>query len=275
MSTGLSAPPPPSTRRGLPRAFVALCVLIGAFVGVYVVVSLLSITTASTEHRTRTFQAVDALGIDAGSGDVEIVGERREDIRIDMEIQRGMWRGAWQPELDLTSDNRELSVASECSLWAHIGVTDCGASFTIRVPRGTEVQANASSGDVTVAGLTGRVVLDTSSGDVHATDMAGSLVIGSSSGDIEVVRHRGGELDASSSSGDVDVEVSRPLRRLDLAASSGDVTAVVPDVRYRVVVATGSGDEDVNVQQDPDAARLIDVKASSGDVTVRRLGDAP
>jgi hypothetical protein len=269
MSTGLSAPPP-QAKRGLPRPFIALCVLIGVIVGAYAVLTLLSVTTASTEHVRRAYQAVEELRVRVGSGDVDVIGERRRDVLVDAEIRRGMWRGAWRPRTNLRRDGVRLDATSGCSLWAQIGVSDCGASFTIRVPRGTRVLVEASSGDVTVAGVDGAVVLDASSGELRAVDLAGPLTIATSSGDIEVARHRGRRIDASSSSGDLDVETLRPPRSLDLAASSGDVTATVPDVPYRVTVATGSGDEDVSVRQDPDASRLIDVKASSGDVTVRR-----
>ncbi|HMJ03243.1 MAG TPA: hypothetical protein VK506_09890, partial [Conexibacter sp.] len=199
MSTGLATPPPPRTTRGLPRPFVALCVLIGVFVGAYAVVTLLSVTTASTEHVRRTYQAVEELRIDVGSGDVEIVGERRGDVLVDAEIQRGMWRGAWRPETNLLRDDARLDAMSGCSFWAQIGVSDCGASFTIRVPHDTRVFVESSSGDATVTGVEGAVLFDASSGDMRGVDLAGPLTISTSSGDIEVERHRGSAIDASSS----------------------------------------------------------------------------
>lgn len=270
MST-VAAPPP--KKRGLPPAFVAFCVLLGVFVGLYVIVTLLSITTASTEHRTRTFGAVDDLRVEAGSGDVEVVGEPRRDIRVEMEIQRGMWRGAWQPQVELQPDGRSLRLRSDCSLWAHIGVSDCGASFTIRVPRATQVAVDVSSGDVTVRDLDGRVRIDASSGEVRAEGVRGPLRAEASSGDIDVVGFRGRRVDAQASSGEVHVSATRPPRSVRAVASSGDVTIVVPDVAYRVTVETSSGDQNVLVRQDPDARRSIEAKASSGDVTVVRLGD--
>lgn len=267
-----TAAPPPRTR-GLPRAFVALCVLLGVVVGLYAIVTLLSIATASTEHRTRTFDAVDHLHVEAGSGDVLVVGEARGDISVEMEIQRGMWRGAWQPQVDLQSDGRRLRLGSDCSLWAHIGVSDCGASFTIRVPRATEVAVDVSSGDVTVRSLAAPVAITASSGDVRAEDVRARLRAEASSGDVDVAGFRGDHVDARASSGDVKVSATRPPRSVRAAASSGNVTIVVPDVAYRVAVDTGSGDRNVLVRQDPDARRSIEAKASSGDVTVVRLGD--
>jgi hypothetical protein len=259
-------------RTGLPRPFVALCVLIGVLVGAYAVLTLLSIATASTEHRTRVFRAVDQLRIDAGPGDVTIVGERRDDVRVELAIQRGMWRGAWQPQVDVRPGGRFLKLESHCSLWAHIGVSDCGASFTVRVPRGTRVSVAGSSGSVWVARLAGPVAVESRSGDVHADDASGPLTLDASSGDIAVEGYRGTRLSIHAGSGDVEIRALRVPRRLRAEASSGDVDVVVPDVPYRVAVDTGSGDEDVQVRHDPSSPRRIDASTSSGDVSILATG---
>lgn len=269
MSTTAPTEPPPS-RSGLPRTFVALCLALGVLVGAYAVVTLLSLTTASTEHRTRTFAAVGQLRIDAVSGDVRIVGERRRDIRVDMDIQRGMWRSAWQPHVATQQGGRRLQLESHCSVWAHIGVGDCGASFTVHVPRGTRIAVDASSGNVHVAGIVAGVAVDASSGDVHADDIAGTLRLAAASGDVHVQGFRGVRATVHADSGDIDVDTLRAPRRLSVDASSGDISIAVPDAVYRVAVDTDSGDQDVQVRQDPDASRVIEAKASSGEVAVVR-----
>ncbi len=263
----------PPKRSGLPRAVVAVCVLIGVFVGAYAVLMLLSVATASTEHRTRTFTAAATLRVDTGSGDVSIVAERRRIIRVEMEIHRGMWRGAWQPEVELQAAGRGLRLGSECSLWANIGVNECGADFTIYVPRGTRVAVDASSGDVRVQDLAAPATIDSSSGDVHAERLRASLRVSAASGDVHVEGFRGAPVEARASSGDVDLVASRAPRRLVADASSGDISIEVPDVPWRVRVETDSGDENVQVRQDPGARRSIDANADSGDVSIVRLGD--
>jgi len=114
---------------------VALCIAIGALVGAYCVLVLVSLATASTEHRTRTFAvAARQLQIETGSADVLVVGEPRRDVRVDMEIHRGMFRNGFQPRVELSQSGRQLQLHSHCSLMAHVGVGDCGASFTAYVP---------------------------------------------------------------------------------------------------------------------------------------------
>lgn len=274
MSTVVQPPDPQQPkRRGLPRAFVALCIALGVLVGAYTVVTLLSLTTASTEHRVRTFAAVEELRIATGDGDVTVVGERRRDVRVEMEIQRGMWRGAWQPHVRVQRGGRGLQLESHCSVWAHIGVGDCGASYTVHVPRGTRLVVDASSGDVHVVGIGRPVTVDASSGDVHVEDVAGRLRLAASSGDVYVEGYRGTDASVQADSGDVDLRALRAPQRLRADADSGDIDLAVPDRPYRVTVQTDSGDQDVQVRQDPDARRVIEARASSGDVAIVRLGD--
>jgi hypothetical protein len=220
----------------------------------------------------RTFAAVEELRIDAGSGDVTVIGERRRDMRVEMEIQRGMWRGAWQPHVGTQQGGRRLQLESHCSVWAHIGVGDCGASYTVHVPRGTRLVVDASSGDVRVAGVERPVTVDASSGDVHVEDLAAPLRLSASSGDVHVEGYRGADASVEASSGDIHVSALRAPRRLHTVASSGDIDLAVPDKAYRVTVQVDSGDQSVQVRQDPNAPRVIEARASSGDVSIVPLG---
>jgi hypothetical protein len=264
----------PKPAKGLPRTFIALCVVIGALIGAYCVLILVSLAMASTEHRTRTFGvAARQLQIETGSADVRIVGERRRDVRVDMEIQRGMFRNGFQPRVASRQQGHELQLHSHCSLMAHVGVGDCGASFTVYVPRGTTVAVSAASGDVHVQDVERDVTVIASSGDVHVEDVAGTLRMTASSGDVHVAGYRGTKLVAKTNSGDVDVSTQRAPRRLRADAGSGDVDVAVPNAVYSVLVDTGSGDRNVTVRQDAAARRTIQANTSSGDVSIAPLGD--
>jgi Putative adhesin len=248
---------PSKPAKGLPRTFVALCIAIGALIGAYCVLILVSLAMASTAHRTRTF-AVTArqLQIETGAADVQVVGERRRDMRVDMEIHRGMFRNGFQPRVALRQEGHQLQLGSHCSLMAHVGVGDCGASFTVYVPRGTTVAVRAGSGDV------------------HVENATSALRVTASSGDVHVAGYRGRRLAVKTGSGDVHVSALRAPHRLRVDAGSGDVDVAVPNAVYSVLVDTGSGDRDVTVRQNPAAPRTIQVSTSSGDASVAPLGDA-
>ena len=247
----------PKPAKGLPRTFVALCVVIGALIGAYCVLMLVSLAMASTEHRSRTF-AVTArqVQIETGAADVRVVGERRRDVRVDMEIHRGMFRNGFQPHVALRQAGHQLQLDSHCSLMAHVGIGDCCASFTVYVPRDTTMAVRAGSGDVHVEGTSSTLRVTASSGDVH------------------VAGYRGGALVVETNSGDVHVSALRAPRRMRVDADSGDVHMAVPDAVYSVLVDTGSGDRNVTVRQNPAAPRTIQANTSSGDVSIAPLGDA-
>lgn len=248
---------PPRPAKGLPRTFIALCIVVAAPIGAYCVLILVSLATASTEHRTRTYAlAARQLRIESGSADVRVVGERRRGVRVDAEIQRGMFRNGFQPRVAMRQQGLELQVESHCSLMAHVGVGNCGASFTVYVPRGTSLTVN------------------TASGDVHVEDVAGALRVTASSEDIHVSGYRGTELVAKTTGGDVEVSTQRAPRRLRVEAGSDDVDVAVPDAVYRVLVDAGSGDRNVTVRQSATAPRTIQVSTASGDVSVTSLADA-
>jgi hypothetical protein len=269
MSTHPPSQPPTSSKGGLPRPFIALCVAIGALIAAYCVLTLVSLAMASTEHRTRTFPiAAHQLHVDTGAADVRIVGERRSDVRVDMEIHRGMFRNGFQPRVEMNQRGHELQLDSHCSLMAHVGVGDCGASYTVRVPRGTTVAVKADSGDVRVENLDRDVTVDSSSGDVHVDDTTGALRVTASSGDVHVAGYRGSELAVDAHSGDVHVDSLRAPDRLRVETGSGDVHVAVPDVPYDVRVDTGAGDRHVTVRENTEAPRKIQASTSSGDVTI-------
>ena len=113
----------------------------------------------------------------------------------------------------------------------------CAVDYEIRVPAGTRVHVDASSGDVHAEDLrsTQPVVLAASSGDIDAVGVtAPALKLYTSSGDIEASRVRADTVRAEASSGDVLLALARAADRVDAVASSGDIHVDVPDALYRV-----------------------------------------
>lgn len=259
-----------SQRRGLPRPFIAVAVLCGLAAVAYTALSFASLAAGRTERTETTTAAVDHLRIDAGSGDVTVIGEPRSDIRIVAKVRRGLWDARQRQRL--AGDRLELT--TDCSFFAQLGFGgNCDTSYEVRVPLATEASVRVSSGDAMLSGLRGADV-SASSGDVRVDDVTGPLRVRVSSGDVRVAGYRGTDAEVRASSGDVEVRAQAAPRRIDVEVSSGDVAIVVPDVAYRVEADTRSGDEDVQVRQDPGAPRVIRATTSSGDLKVARLGDA-
>lgn len=241
----------PAAARRLPRFVVGVFVVIGLLMALLLLaagfLAITAVTTDSVERRARTFPAVEQLRVRPGSGDVTIRGERREDVRVDMRIHHNMWRNDWQPGVEMRGDL--LWLDNECAVWTVVAPGQCGASFTIRVPRATAV-----------------ALVGGGSSDVRVERLAGALDVATGSGDVEVDGYRGAVVTVTAGSGDVELESLRTPRRVWAQAGSGDVAITVPHAAYRVDVHTGSGDEDVQVADDPRSDRSIDVRTGSGDV---------
>jgi DUF4097 and DUF4098 domain-containing protein YvlB len=149
----------------------------------------------------------------------------------------------------------------------------------------SEVGVRAGSGDVRVRDITGPVTVNVSSGRAELTGLAQSAVVEASSGDVVLagikgdvtVLSRSGGVEASglggrtsveSSSGDVRLTMSSP-QNVKAAVSSGNLQLRVPrNGAYRLDVRTSSGDQNVNIENSSSSSTLLDLDASSGDITV-------
>lgn len=257
-------------KKSLPRPFVGICVAFAVIAAAWSGLSVVALASRHSDTSSRTYPAGESLQLGGASGDVTIIAQERDDIRVDA---RTSWSLA-RPDVELRRDGDRLTIDGDCGFWGGVGFSDCSADFEIYVPLDTRVDARISSGDVRIVGARAEARLKTSSGDVEADDIAAPLELRTSSGDIDVLGFAGTEVFAQTSSGDVTVRAETAPDRVEARTSSGDVTVAVPDDVYDVLPSTSSGDTHVEVRQDPDAARVIEARTSSGDVNVVRLDDA-
>ena len=113
------------------------------------------------------------------------------------------------------------------------------------------VKARATSGSITAKALRGPATFEVTSGDVQATDLSG-----------------GGAVRAEASSGSVDLRLAQPAS-VTARVSSGDIDLEVPTGSYSIKQRTGEGSFDSDVTSVPGAPNVLDLEASSGEVSVR------
>jgi DUF4097 and DUF4098 domain-containing protein YvlB len=229
----------------------------------------LSWATSNTDTSTRTMPAASTIEIESHrSGDVEVVGSDRSDIRLTTKERSSVF-GRPHSRVDFSGQRLRLDGhCSEFELWGSDAA--CGISYRLEVPRGTSVKLVANSGDVRAEHLAGTADLRTRSGDVHALDVAGDLRLETISGDVDADA-ASSAIDATTTSGDVHVRASNPTR-VRAQTVSGDVHVSVPDRTYAVRTHEVSGDDHVDVRRDDDAPRTIEASTTSGDVHVDREG---
>lgn len=186
-----------------------------------------------------------------------------------MAVHRRIFWSYAKPTIEERWDGQTLQVTARCRAALLSLGPGCGVDYTIAVPEGVAVEAHTSTGDITVRGVRGGLRLSTSTGDIAITDVTGKLSLRSSTGDINATGLTSSDVEASVSTGDVDLRFSRPPQAVAARAGTGDVTVSVPEGEaYRVQADAGIGDTHIGVRQDGEAERSIVARTSTGDIDI-------
>jgi hypothetical protein len=184
-------------------------------------------------------EPVLGVRVELGAGNVELIATDVTTVDVTAKI-KGEKNHLRQ---QVQGDTLVLSI--ECA------ESPCGTHIRATVPRAARLAATTGSADVALQGTRGAIQLETGSGDITLAGFAGT------------------ELKAHTGSGDVNLDVAEPSRRLSIHTGSGDVRLRVPTGKYRLALDTGSGNERVNgIVEDSAAERTIDVDTGSGDVLI-------
>jgi hypothetical protein len=253
---------PVALRRVL-LAVAAPVALFAVAVGAYGILDLASRQT--TTERAR-YAGVRTLVVE-GASDVRLTGAPEG---APLEVVTRATEGLRAPGRSVErAPGGELRLSSSCPNF--LG-GQCGVDYTISVPSGTVVRADADAGDVVAERLTTSepLVLSTSAGDVTASEVAApSIALSSSAGDVEARALSADAIRLESSAGDVVASLATPAERLLADSSAGDVELLVPDALYRVDATSSAGDvDDDQLRTDPAARRSITAHSGAGDVRV-------
>ena len=149
-------------------------------------------------NETRKASPDGEVSVELLAGTVKVIGWDRGEVQITGSIDDDF------EELEIDSDEGEISIEVDIDDdddHRHIGR---GAELTIHVPRGSQVEVEAISVDITVDGITGEVDIEAISGEIEC---------------------RGGmqEISIECVSGDILVETSAALKRADIETVSGSI----------------------------------------------------
>jgi DUF4097 and DUF4098 domain-containing protein YvlB len=220
------------------------------------------------------------LELTNASGDVNITGSADGKVHVHGDVRAsGFGSESSQKRLDETVSNPPIEqrgdtirIGKEMSRIHNVSIT-----YTIQVPRDTEVDATVASGAQTIRGVRGPVKvqaasgsirveqverdaqLSTASGSISATDIGSEVRVKSATGSVTVTNTRGDVIvDALTGV----IRVSRPGGRIEAKTASGDVDiqGAVSDVKANA--ASGR----VSVQGNPGADSYWELKTMSGTV---------
>jgi hypothetical protein len=203
----------------------------------------------SSEQRVTSYAVrgpLEAIALDLGNADAEIVGARDEPV---VEVRRTDRYAFGQP----AASRREVSdgvlrLGSRCAS-AILGA--CSATYRLTVPNNVPITVRTGSGDVELAGFRGSARIDTQTGDIAASSFCGFL------------------LHARADRGDVSATAACAPERFELRSRTGNVQAVVPPGRYRIDADSDDGSRTLRgLLPVEDAPFEILALSSTGDVRV-------
>lgn len=192
--------------------------------------------------------AVTSVRVATDVGDVNIVPAADGRIRVE---RRLTWSFT-KPGGDVVVRDGTVDVSGTCP-GATLG--ECGVDVVLRVPPGTRVQVDSTSGDLAAREVEAPLDLQTTSGDVTG----------------EALRSK--DVRVQSTAGDVRLSFDAPPDSVQAQATTGDVTVQLPvdAVSYRVEKRTSLGEARVDVPEDPRSTHVVSVQTSFGDVVVTPL----
>ena len=266
MSAVTQPAPAHRTPLAIRRVLFVAAALLGLFLVVVGAFNIIDVASRKVTTERASYDGVRTLVVD-GASDVRLTGAAEGSA---LEVVTRSTEGLRGPDHSVERGaGGELRLSSSCPSFL---TSQCGVDYTISVPSGTVVRAEADAGDVTAERLetSEPLVLDTSAGDVEASDVtAPSIELSSSAGDVEARDLRADAVRLESSAGDVIASLATAPRELIADSSAGDVELLVPNAIYRVDATSSAGDVDAGrLRTDPSATRSITAHSSAGDVFV-------
>jgi hypothetical protein len=122
-------------------------------------------------------QPVEAVDLEIGAGEIDVVGEDRSTVEGEVTLQ---WRGD-RPELTEEVRDGTLVLRQDCS--------QCGFQYTVQVPADVDLTLAAATGSIDGRGLRGEsVAVDVGTGDVDLTFDAAprDVVVEAGTGDVDI-----------------------------------------------------------------------------------------
>jgi len=235
---------------------------------VWLVIAVVAVAAAGLIRRKRrwalTFPGVGRVDVQTAGGRIEVVGEDRRDVAVEVAVA---WSLGGQPRHTERVDGEQLTCRA--GWWAPpfgVGWVD----YRLRVPAGTAVTGASGGGPALVVGVDGDVDVRSSAGSVTGRRLAGRVRLHSSAGTVVGSELSGPSAEADTSAGSVRLDFLTPPSRVQARSSAGSVDVLVPDEVYRVDAHSSAGRVEIGVRTAPGAGRQISARSSAGRVRVHQ-----
>lgn len=260
----------PRPRRRYRAVWVTIAVT-GAAVVILPVLAAAAVLAIHHQQDATSFyrRPVAALNVSAPGAVITVQAGQPGQVQVYRHL---IWNLGPRPQVRQTWAGRTLTVTTTAC--GRKSLPQCSVQLDIQVPAGVTLQADASSGELGVTGLTGAVHAQVTSGAVNLASLHGPVWAQASSGDISGTGLATAQVDAAVDSGTLALGFVLPPQRVSAAATSGSVAVSVPrGSRYRVTGTTTMGSRGIDpALVSRTSRRLIEVTTTSG---VAGVGYAP
>lgn len=219
-------------------------------------------TPANTVVESKMFDfGGDSLTVKSDSADLELVAADVKGVRVTRQVSGtkvgGEIESGWKLEggvLTLSLDCTGLSV-------------NCGAKYTVKVPRDVAIIAENDKGLVEATGFTAD--FSAKSGDMRLSDLSGPhLDLEGRDGTIEGDRISARSVTVASRNGDNELNFVSAPDLVDVRSQDGDVRLGLPEATYAVDTAAKKGDITVDVMKDDTSDHAVRIHTRNGDIVI-------
>lgn len=267
----LHSPSPAPERRawwtigGILTIAVLLC-------GIYLAWQVIAGTGLSREtahSELASEQAPETVLIEGSSADVSLTGGETAQATADLDLA---WYGSEQPAVEDSWDQTTWQVSLGCEytsipIWFTPG---CEIDYDGEIPADAAAVVTLTSGSLTLDEIGGPAELETTSGSIAARQVDGDFSASATSGNIRAEELSSQNAEASTTSGQIEMGFLETPAHVIAEATSGGIEISVPrDQSYRVLTDTSSGQVIINVATDPESSSVLDLRTTSGSITVR------
>ena len=218
------------------------------FVVVAAAAAMTGLWAATSGSRSTSFIAaaeVLRVEIDLDRGNVQLFGGGLDEVSV---RRTDHFAYDHSPNEVRTLDDGVLRIRSTC---ADLLLGSCSSNYRVRVSDNVPVVVRAPHGNIRLADYRGSAELDTTFGSITVASFCGFV------------------LQATTKTGDIDVQAGCSADRLELRSDTGDVSATVPEGQYRVDAGNSNGSASVRgVTPAADAPWSIQALSNTGNVTV-------
>ncbi|MFE2849909.1 DUF4097 family beta strand repeat-containing protein [Streptomyces lavendulae] len=221
---------------------------------------------ATVESKSFDF-AGGSLTVTSGSADLALVAADIEGVQVERRVTGrkvgGEVGSGWQLE------GGTLTLSLDCT-----GISlDCGAKYTVKVPRAVAVTAESGKGRIEATGFTADFSARTADGDVRLSDLHGAeLALEGGDGSIEGDGISARSVSVTSHNGNVDLGLAAVPDLVDVQSRDGNVELGLPESTYAVRTAAKKGDVTVNVAKDDGSGHSVAVRTRNGSIAIGKGG---